>query len=733
MKIMIAVVHKLIKKKIWLSFGAILLFTLTYLFNSKGYYLGGDDTKLYYLYPSEMLRGFILNIVTNNTLGTMNIYGAPSAFAPIFSIIYIVKLLLPFTNTQAFMLSLNLLLGVFFFYRFLSLFLDNKSSEFFFDGKLLASLSYVFSYYLFQTVYNHQLLSIYIVSVFPATLYYFFRGVNEKDIRYTIISAIIFTLCSGTLMTLPWFGAALVGIIPLIAYLIYTDRYLFIRHFLVWIFLFFLMNIYWLAHLIYPSFIGNKETSVTNIVISEALKRQNIDLINALVRLNEPYHQIASFLRTSWSDKYYMSFSQSYGIIYLGVILLAGLYLKRVSKKLKIIYLIGLCCLIISMIFVTPNFGRWNTELFIFLNNTIPLFTMFRNMYDKFAFAMAFSYAFTFGISLWILEKTISKAKIVIIFVLIFIGITVNGVQIYQSSRSNVTLNGISGKFNKDFVELKEYVSHHRDDGKYVWLPLNTPSYVYISDAEQPDHYYYGASPMQFLAGVSDLTGLLSFSTSRHPELNNTILNMLRKKKYTEVGKIFQILNVHHIIINNDTIPTWGKNHLNESGELELQNDEFKSVILGELVRKFGDRYSLYQINSSFSNETLFTAEMPEGYPIIRNPVSYKKVSEGIYDIKMNFPGNTTNLYFQESFSPYWKLESTDGRTIVSNHTRVFDFGNMWKVSKRSKIVLNGQYSFRLLFEPTVLITPSYVLSIGALVMCLLYVVVKSVKRATNG
>lgn len=59
------------------------------------YYVGGDDSKLYYLFPFEYFQNFTLHIISDNQLGALGNY-IPQAYISGFSlIITLVKALSP--------------------------------------------------------------------------------------------------------------------------------------------------------------------------------------------------------------------------------------------------------------------------------------------------------------------------------------------------------------------------------------------------------------------------------------------------------------------------------------------------------------------------------------------------------------------------------------------------------------------------------------------------------------
>lgn len=153
-----------------ISFIFLSLFMIPSLFWGGLYSVGGDDSRLYYIFPKEFLVNFVFKIISDNNLGTIASYSPRSFFAPIIFFIFLLKQV-PFINAQLFMYGLNLGFGFLFFYLFLGIFIKNKSYYHFWI-KIISGLFYIFSTYLTQTLYINQLLAIYLVSVVPCGLFF---------------------------------------------------------------------------------------------------------------------------------------------------------------------------------------------------------------------------------------------------------------------------------------------------------------------------------------------------------------------------------------------------------------------------------------------------------------------------------------------------------------------------------------------------------------------------------
>src|SRR5581483_1868955 len=105
----------------------------------------------------------------------------------------------------------------------------------------------------------------------------------------------------------------------------------------------------------------------------------------------------------------------------------------------------------------------------------------------------------------------------------------------------------ISGEFNHDFTNLLSYTKQLDSSGDILWLPLNYPSYITVEDQYHDHHYYMGLSVMPILTNFSDRTGYLSFSPVGDLSIANNIFTLIAQKRYEDVGKWFELLNIKYI------------------------------------------------------------------------------------------------------------------------------------------------------------------------------------------
>ncbi len=690
------------------------------------YIVGGDDARLYYIIPQLYLRNFSFNVITNNTLGGNLGYLPVSYYVPLLSIIYLLKIVLPYINTQLLAYGAILSLGFYFFYLFLQEWTD-KNNSYIFLAEIVSSLSYVFSNYLTKTFYQHQQLSIYLILVVPGMLYLFTRGVKTKNMVFIILSALLYSICSSTVLSLPWFLPVLFTSLPLLLYFFWNHKEHFIRAAVIFVLITVCTNVYWIVHYIIPMVFKTSDGTFTGYVYSQAFRNQNHDLIEALASLNDPVNQMLSTVRTSWQNQPGMVVAQYLGIIYLGIILVAGATISKAKKSLRFLYIISFIGLVIAMLFVTPNFGQWNISLFELFNDRVPFFVMFRNMYDKFSLAIALQYAFALFISLVVIGETFKSSIVRYVCLIIIFALSMSRAVPYIFPQYNDAAYStrISGQMNEDFIHLTSYIAGQHSPSRYVWLPLTFPGYVYIGDQLHPNHFYTGISPLQLFAGASDIAGFYGVQTSADPELNWKILELFKKHSYGTIVRILQDQNVRYVIVNHEQAPLQLYNMLNNYDLIAYQSKEYQQVLLGRKIRDFGTRYTLYNINDQFSSPTVFLTNTIQGSISDVHEVQFNKVRSGFYDVVLS-ASKSAELVLLEPYSGLWRLDLVSGTTIhpvKAVQDIAFNFGNAWEINPSQLFQRypglveqksNGIYLIHLhiTFWPTSVTIPAGIISI---------------------
>jgi len=703
-----------------LSFFVIALFFIPTVFWGNLYIAGGDDARLYYLFPKQYLEHFLFNTIGNNTLGGNIGYGPVSYSVPFVFFLFSLKSVLPWWNTQSLVYGMILSFGFLFFYLFIRQW-SGKNTGFIFWGAVISSCCYIFSPYITRTLYQSQLVSITLVAVVPCCLYFFTRGVREKTMVYVVISSLVYALGSSTVYSFPVFLPVVWTMMPFYVFLCWQYGWYVWKALFIFIGICFATNIYWIVHYFIPLFVKTGETSFTSSLLSSSLKEQNNDMIESLVYLNSPVNQMMSYLRSSGNERRGIGITDSIGGMYLLAILLAGTQLKKVQRGTQRLFILFVGILLFCMLFITPNFGEWNVRLFQFCNTYIPFFSIFRNMYNKFALAMAFHYAGGLFLAFVVLEEAVKTwRRYVILFLVSAVMIVLAFPYVRLQYHDDYFSTRISGKLNQDFWDLTAYIKEMRTSSRFLWLPMTFSGYVYINDEAGPNHFYVGISPLQFLSQASDLTGFYGIQTSMEPELGWNILELLKTRAFTDVGHILQKQNIGYVILNHERIPNGGYDVLNNFHFMEYQDETFIKTMLGEKIRDFGSRYSLYAINKDFFLPTVFVAPQKDdsslqgGY----QSVISQKNDDGSYDVSFNPPSEQMKLVLLEPYNRLWEITTSESRMAKKNRVvapePAYGFGNAWDIRDQSNIHIQ--------FWPRNWTMPAFFISILAVVGSITYI-----------
>ena len=677
-----------------LLFIAILLLIFPIIFWRDFISVGGDDSKLYYLFPLEYFKNFTLQLISGNSLGTLGFYFSQAYISGFSLAVYLIYILFPFLSTELLLLGTNLSLGFVFLYLFLGLWIKNDSSS---AIRTIASLFYVFSTFSMYTLWQSQLFSVYLICLFPLLAYLLCKGVADNKPTFIIWAAVMLSVFSMTLFSVPWISALFISLLPLsvLLYTHYAKRTVFFS--VVFFILLCLLNFYWVFHFAYSPYSSDNYThsDLSSSVNAEDFRSIGDNVVRSVSENNEIIYPLLGLFHKNIQKDFgwqtYTIFSQWHlkfmylDYIFLIPILLALLYLRKADIEDRRIYLASLVSWLMTLFLFTVKIGDWGVNVFVWLNNNVPGFVMFKNMYDKFGIAMAFSYAFLFAISLKIVFETISSDRIKKYALILIFGVILLNAKpfifgdFYKASiwTTKETYNTISD-FNADFYDLLAYLKPMNEASRFLWLPLNNANYIQISDKNLPNHYYSGVSPLQFLANKSDFNGKLSFPAKE----GDAMFQAINNGNYEVVGRYLQQFNVKYIIINHDISPDLQQSYLFGHKLFDAQNDDFYRALLGDKVKDFGKRYSLYEISKDFSNEKIYLTDNEDIVPTDFQRVKYEKLASYEYKVSINGLKGKKHLVFLDPYHKQWEWRfQKDGSDFIKgSHAVVLDYANGWNI-----------------------------------------------------
>lgn len=695
---------------------------------SKSYYLGGDDTKLFYVYPKDYLINFASSVFPGNSVSGM------VGFLPSSSIYYFalfltfLKTILPFINLQSMLYTANILFGIFFFYLLLD-YIFKEAVKYKTYIYLLSSFLYTFSIFNIYILYNARLIAIYLISIFPLSVYLFLRAVRERKSYLIFLIAILWTVFCFISAASLWFLPAIIVVLPVISYLVKDNVWSALKNILLLGFLLVIFNIHWIYFLPYTTLFGKGGTE-TNNATSQQFREESSSGLRSMAVSNDLFFPLNNLFHyqiqinnrwpylpvfTGWYLKLIPLTS-----IFILTIIAAGFYRKRdfVGK----FYTVSLFSLILGLYFFTVNvgntkLGNWGIELYVWLCNDLTGFVAFRNMYDKFGYALSFAFSLALAAALFILAKSLKSesffkkllAAIFVVSVLIFypyISGQFRNLPVWKTQNSFYTTTG----FNKEYFDLTEYIKSQDDVGRYLTLPLSGGNIAFIQDNKLPNHYYVGVSPLLILTGKNDYSGSLSFGA-----FADDFNTYMKNKNYEGIGKVLQETNTKYIITNNTISKDMQNNYLLNEGRYEMQNDLFFNTILGEKIKDFGDKYTIYAINQKYDSAKIFI----ENTGGIHKKVNYKKISDTEYEVEISSLDKGEKLVFLDPFFDNWQLYSDDKMTNLDlNNVKYSNWANSW-VFEADNIT-----KFRIIFTPSKAKYILRIISSGAILISLLYIFV---------
>jgi len=689
------------KKLLPLILIALILITA---FFKKEYFLGGDDTHLYYIYPQLYLSNFSKNIIINTSVSSLNVYFPQTYIVPFNVLLLLLKAVFPFMNIQFFLFWVNILLGFYFFYKLVDLLLPLKNK---FDilVKFIGSFFYVFSIFNFYSIFNHQLFAMYLLSLYPLSLYLFIKSLKESNVIYVVMAALAVSIFSVVLMSVPWLGAFLLVSFPIFIYLLIKYKKRFIAYGLIFVSLLFILNFYWIVHTI--AALSGKSLNNPEMYLNTDIRQANVSGINTVSSINTIffpflglYHyqiqRIFHWVTTSLFEGWYLKIAPL-NLIFPLIIIIAGIIIRKTSKYFNI-FLVSILVWILSLYFYTVNITPWGIDMFVFLNNHIPGFVMFRNMYDKFAPALAFSFALALTVCLLVLIDNVKKYRIkMAIITTTLLIIILNALPFFLGKfklpiwTTPNTYSNIN-KFNRDYMEMTDYISKLGDNKLVLSLPLTTGNNFLIQDEYTDNFYYSGVSPLLIFSGRNDFSGLLSFGT-----FGRDVEKYIKNKDYEELEFLFQKMDIGYIVLNKNISEELVNSYHYNGGEFYNQQLNLVDEIAGKKIKDFGERYTLYEVKPEFESDYIFLNSSDNGYEKDNQAkLTYSKVNKGLFQIQVENVPQDLKLIFLEPYNSYWKLLDSNKKEIMADHELAFDYANAWDL---------GQYkgesdTFYIYFKP---------------------------------
>lgn len=627
----------------------VLLLLLPYYLFQGRLFIGGDDTRLFYVYPKEFIYNLALFSWSN--FSSLSYYLPNHQYLPFLSMWSIVDSIIKNKIVLDYLaFSLPMILAFIYFQKFVGELSKDKNSFL----KYIATLFYILSPITIVNQLSVFLTSIWLLPLIPIMGFYFIRYIKTSRLIYIIFGILFSITLSIGLYSIPWmFGMLLPLILGSFLYsVIYSPFEIkkFLKKTTVFLVFIGLSHLFWIIPLFFSvvlreqANLGSRSLSgdVQNTFIPTVLATATGNILYPLMNL---FHRQIAF-DFDWAlENVFMNFYDKIFLLnfffivlfFLGIIAFSKL-LRRLESKA---YLYFLLIFLISLYFFTVNIGPFK-NLFLLFNN-IPGFVMFRNFYDKFALGYIFFYSVIVFFSLLFIKKAFPK------FYLPFIGAATILVILNFLPAKDI-INGplwTTKDIYKDAIISNEYLLFLEEirrnissTSNILSLPFNSAAYSIIGEDKSSNHFYIGTSPVKFLTGINDLSGGLSFP----PSISSEIIEHFINKDYQKINVFLERHNVNYVLVTKNIPDEVKKSYLYDSKVLESMDNQLIDEITGKKI-----------LISEKGNYELYVANNPKSLISSRN-VTFQKVNPTKYRLYVSGLKKAEDLLFLEPYHGSWKL-----------------------------------------------------------------------------
>lgn len=533
---------------------------------------------------------------------------------------------------------------------------------------LIATIFYIFNLVALTLVWNRlQYPFMFFYSVLPIAFIFFYKGLEERKMIYTLIINIIllpfsFAFASFPLLELLWIIFAAYLIFFIIIHwrqkkLIKKAILFFILSLVIWLGFqsYWIIQFFWV--ILHSSFIGtNAYTSSSDLQTFQdiSVRLGNLSYVFRLMHVD-----FFSSLKSNWGGIY---FNPVFTIISYLVPFLTFFPLLLKRKPAILYYFLGLAIL---LIFFAKGSAQPFGIISFWIFTHIRFLEAFRNPFEKISLALPLAYAPLISYSILIIIKKaqtkIGKVYSVIFAVAIFTVIVIalvfplwNG-EVFMSSETPSNNPNI-----RDFVKVpnfykkaNEWLNKDISQDRVIALPIDGEGITYA--------WKYGYSGAEISNGLLDKP-IISLSTSI--QYLDNIVAQIQKTLFTDTTnfiKIMSILNAKYLMVRSDI------------------NFVTRGMTDPEIIKTF--------IENNY-----------QSLPFLQKTKTFGKLSFFLNTINLPVIYPAINVYFASDVAPYsdvFKLTDFKIGDVIVNETG--NKNTTQKIKKLSKYVILTPSKFTLI------------------------------------
>ncbi len=625
----------------------IFLLLLPYWIFAGKFFIGGDDTRLYYIYSRQWL--FNISFYSWFNLSSLSI-NSPQQFMFPFTIVWSLinevihfKLILDYLS-----FSSPLIIGfIYFKILFHELVHNHKAYGFEID---IGALLFLMAPILFVNQLSIFLNSVWLICIIPVISYYIIRYLKTGNILYVFINYMFCVFFSLGIFALPWILGFLMPLFIslLLIYHLYRTKSVYIKRIFIFCFSILFSQSFWLLPAVFSYLFSSRNnvggeifsTSFLNSFTGTVLSTASGNIIYPLLNL---FHRQIAF-DYSWPLKYvFINFYDKVlfiNLIFVFIIFVGIVNTKKLFNSEKIIYKLILLSFIFSLFFFTVNIGPLKYAFLLFGN--IPGFVMFRNFYDKFALGFVVFYAALITFSLIIIARSYPRIKNYI-FTIFLVVLIVNIIPIKQiinkplwTTNNEYTTVNLSNEYLNFVNQIQREI---QPTSNILEIPFNNAAYAIIKD-DNSNNAYVGTSPMKVFTGINDFSGDLSFNVLEAQRINSDI----NTRNYKDLNKFMYDFNIDYVLLTKNIPNEIKQSYLFNSKDLAKQDSKMISSITNGVILK-----------SEFGNYILYSAKQQKSLFSASN-IKYVKINPTMYRIYFSDLKGKEKLVFNDAYNNGWKL-----------------------------------------------------------------------------
>lgn len=551
---------------------------------------------------------------------------------------------------------------------------------------IFAGLIYITTPIFFNYSIMGWIFVLFSLGLLPLATKYFIQSVEERSLKYVMLTSILYALSIIQSQSLIWF---MIVFIMLSFYLIKDKQSLFfyIRSMFFIIVTLFLLNAYW----------------ILGLLIAPDTQTFGSDIINSTVSLGSLFHLRPVNIIRLWgglANFQYEHFTNDTPHLLTLSFLLPMLAILPLLLKIKQRLIISLW-----LIALVPLIMRFlNNYRDLLLN--IPFSNGIRD-FARFTTLSTFAYPILAAILINYLIIKRNKFLILIIATLWFFSIYPWRI----SDISNWKIeDGCAGRlrtkvFPKEYIELEKNLSNKKLDQKSFYLP--TGGIVDFND----DYKFHSIcnETWDIFAGFSPIPGALSLTDRKRGYLTEYIDNIKNNLDRKRLIDLLSLTNIKYIIIRKNLLKPEEKHYLKNIESLTennilskyLENTKLVVYIVNDYLPHFfiadkstvsDDKVNnlieiIKDMKSTNSKAVFFKQQNPHNniikilennnnYDNILSSIEFKKITSYKYRVLIHKVKNGFPLIFNEAFHDRWKAYVVKTNSLQSIKQTDIKFDN---------------------------------------------------------